>query len=187
MQSEIATLQAVDLSVSRLRARQPGAAAGIVAYYLSVKWRRLSAASSATPIGCHFYERLGTHTHASECNCPSGTLPLFNNLPGDHDSTATTNRNRSVTESHARFTTASEREGGVNRGALRLQNGQVVESLRVGSVPVAEREGCGAARERDASPLEGSLRHEEKAMCLRLSIKPVQQRGHLPQVEKADV
>ena len=74
-------------------------------------------------------------------NCPSGTLPLFNNLPGDHDSTATTNRNRSVTESHARFTTASEREGGVNRGALRLQNGQVVESLRVGSVPVRGVEG----------------------------------------------
>jgi len=43
--AQIPTLQAVDLSVSRLRARQPGAAAGIVAYYLSVKWRRLCAAN----------------------------------------------------------------------------------------------------------------------------------------------
>ena len=130
------------LSASRLRARQPGAAAGIVAYYLSVKWRRLCAATEQRDAyWLPFLREVGTHTHASECNCPSGTLPLFDNLPGDHDSTATTNRNRSVTESHARFTTASEREGGVNRGALRLQNGQGVESLRVGSVPVRGVEG----------------------------------------------
>ena len=50
-----------------------------------------------------------------------------------------------------------------SRTSLGLQDAQVVESLRVGSVPVRGVERRGAARERDASPLEGSLRRLKDA------------------------
>ena len=68
---------------------------------------------------------------------------LRRNLPGDHDPRAATDRNRSVTESSMRSIGATLQVFGLlmDHLALRLQDAQVVESLRVGSVPVRGVEG----------------------------------------------
>ena len=72
--------------------------------------------------------------------CPSETLPLFNNLRCDDTVMLC---HHPVTESSMRSIGATLQVFGLlmDHLALRLQDAQVVESLRVGSVPVRGVEG----------------------------------------------